>query len=54
MLSDRIRAPILTTFIIAGFLLVWHGITLPPRFDATGLSEDDLMLMEFNGGHRSQ
>ncbi len=31
------------------FILVWHGLTQQPDFDSTGLSENELMTMEFNG-----
>ena len=39
---------------IAGFLLVifllgWHLFTLRPAFDAAGITEEQLQLMEFNG-----
>ncbi len=30
-------------------LFVWHAATAAPVFDPTGLSEDDIMLMEMNG-----
>jgi len=30
-------------------LLAWHMATLRPAFDPKGLSEDELMRMEFNG-----
>jgi len=49
MLSERVRAAMLTSAIVATFLLVWYGLTLPPKFDAMGLSEDELMVKEFNG-----
>ncbi|BCA56792.1 Nitrate ABC transporter, integral membrane subunit [Nitrospira sp. KM1] len=31
------------------FLVAWHLFTLPPTFDARGLTEEQLQLMEFNG-----
>ena len=49
MLRDQYRAPLLTGLIVGVALLVWHVATLAPSFDASGKSEDELMLMEFNG-----
>ena len=40
---------ILTVFLIAVFLLGWHLATSRPAFDAKGLTDEQLMLMEFNG-----
>ncbi len=43
-------APYLLTLLIFGILLAfWHGATRQPPFDPSGHSEEDLMLMEFNG-----
>jgi nitrate/nitrite transport system permease protein len=36
-------------FVLAVFLLGWHFFTLQPTFDPRGLSEEQLLLMEFNG-----
>ncbi len=42
--------PYLLTLAIFGILLVfWHGATRQPEFNPAGYSEEDLMLMEFNG-----
>ena len=49
MQSERFRAGLLTSVIVLFFVGTWHVVTLPPRFDPTGQSEDDLMLKEFNG-----
>ncbi|MEM7411332.1 MAG: ABC transporter permease [Myxococcota bacterium] len=49
MLPDPYRARILTVVIVGIALLVWHMATLAPSFDASGKSDDELMLMEFNG-----
>lgn len=51
MSTDRdFWLPILLSVLIAvGFVLGWHALTLQPAFDPTGLSEDELMTMEFNG-----
>ncbi|WP_455378304.1 hypothetical protein [Petrachloros mirabilis] len=39
----------ITVFLVAVFLLGWHLATLRPAFDAKGLTEEQLTLMEFNG-----
>lgn len=40
---------LITVFLIAVFLLGWHLATLRSSFDAKGLTEEQLTLMEFNG-----
>jgi len=43
-------ASAMLSLMVLGFLiLVWHLATVKPKFDATGLTEDELMLLEFNG-----
>lgn len=43
-------SPWLITLFLAGlFLLTWHLATVRPPFDAKGMSEEQLQLMEFNG-----
>ena len=43
-------ASAMLSLMVLGFLiLVWHLATVKPKFDATGLAEDELMLLEFNG-----
>ena len=43
-------ASAMLSLMVLGFLiLVWHLATVKPKFDATGLNEDELMLLEFNG-----
>ncbi|HAV13364.1 MAG TPA: nitrate ABC transporter, permease protein [Opitutae bacterium] len=43
-------APYLLSIIILGvLLLIWSGMTGIPKFDPSGLSEDDLMMQEMNG-----
>ena len=39
----------IAVFVLAVFLLTWHLSTLRPTFDARGLTEDQLQMMEFNG-----
>lgn len=42
--------PALLSFLILGlFIAGWHLATIKPDFDPAGLSEDTLMVMEFNG-----
>jgi nitrate/nitrite transport system permease protein len=48
MLSMRSRSGILCLAIVFLFGLFWHMTTLTARFDPTGLSEDELLTMEFN------
>ncbi len=40
---------LLSVALLAFFLAVWHVATLQPAFDPTGLTQDQLMTMEFNG-----
>lgn len=49
MWTERRRAALLTILIAGAAIFGWHLATLAPSFDAAGLSEDDLMMMEFNG-----
>jgi nitrate/nitrite transport system permease protein len=39
----------ISCFLLAVFLLAWHLFTLRAAFDAKGLTEDQLQMMEFNG-----
>jgi len=39
----------ISAFVLVMFLLAWHFFTLRPTFDATGLTGEQLQLMEFNG-----
>ncbi|HYM37895.1 MAG TPA: ABC transporter permease subunit [Nitrospiraceae bacterium] len=39
----------ISCFLLAVFLLTWHLFTLRATFDAKGLTEDQLQMMEFNG-----
>jgi nitrate/nitrite transport system permease protein len=43
------NAWMITVFILVIFLSAWHLATLRAPFDAKGLSEEQLQLMEFNG-----
>ncbi len=44
------RQPFFLSLALAAlFLLLWHVATLSPAFDPTGLREEQLTLMEFNG-----
>ena len=45
----RTDAWMISGFLLAIFLLAWHLFTLRPAFDPTGMSEEQLQLMEFNG-----
>lgn len=38
----------LSMVILGLFLAVWHLATVQPKFDSTGLTEKELMVMEFN------
>ena len=40
---------LISGFLLAVFLLGWHFFTMRPTFDARGLTEEQLQLMEFNG-----
>jgi nitrate/nitrite transport system permease protein len=40
---------LITSFLLAVFLAGWHLFTLQPSFDPKGMSEEQLLLMEFNG-----
>ena len=43
-------ASAMLSLMVLGFLIiVWHLATAKPKFDSTGLTEDELMLLEFNG-----
>jgi len=45
----RIRGGILTVCLAFAFVIIWHGLTLEPKFISKGLSEKELLTMEFNG-----
>nr|MBI3612595.1 ABC transporter permease subunit [Nitrospirota bacterium] len=40
---------LITVSMLTVFLVAWHLFTLSPAFDASGLTEDQLQTMEFNG-----
>ncbi|MBI1373525.1 MAG: ABC transporter permease subunit [Phycisphaera sp.] len=46
---DKLRAVLLSIVIFVVGVFVWHVATLRPSFNPKGLSEDELMTMEFNG-----
>ena len=48
-LSERWGSAIASLGIACAMLLAWHVATLPPRFDPSGRSADELTLLEFNG-----
>ncbi len=48
-IKERFGPYLLSLLILAGFLLVWEGLTHPPKFNPVGKTEDELTLMEFNG-----
>lgn len=39
----------ISTFFLGMFLLVWHVATVSPTFDPTGKTEEELLVLEFNG-----
>ena len=43
------QAKTLTLLIFVSLIGGWHYVTARPAFDGSGKSEDELMLMEFNG-----
>ena len=47
--AERLAPYALSLLILAGLLLAWEAATHPPKFDATGKTEEQLMLLEFNG-----
>lgn len=47
--GDRFGPYLLSLLILGLFLLIWEGVTRPPKFDATGKTADQLTTMEFNG-----
>lgn len=47
--SDRLLPFIGSLALLAGLIACWHHLTIKPIFQATGLSEEQLMEMEFNG-----
>ncbi len=40
---------LISGFLLVVFLLGWHFFTMRPTFDARGMTEEQLQLMEFNG-----
>lgn len=40
---------VISCFLLAVFLVIWHLATLRTAFDPAGLTEEQLQLMEFNG-----
>lgn len=40
---------LISGFLLAVFLLSWYFFTMRPTFDARGMTEEQLQLMEFNG-----
>lgn len=50
-MTDQIKGSswMISVFLLAVFLLAWHLFTLRPAFDAKGLSEEQLQMLEFNG-----
>jgi nitrate/nitrite transport system permease protein len=40
---------LISGFLLTVFVLGWHFFTMRPTFDARGMSEEQLQLMEFNG-----
>jgi nitrate/nitrite transport system permease protein len=50
MIEDiRVRGILVSICLFVTFLFFWFVATQEPKFDATGLTENELMTMEFNG-----
>jgi nitrate/nitrite transport system permease protein len=47
--KERFGPYLLSLLILGGFLLVWEGLTSTARFNPAGKTEDELMMLEFNG-----
>ena len=47
--NERFGPYLLSLLILAAFLMLWEVATHPPKFDAAGKTENEIMLMEFNG-----
>jgi len=45
----KVGSRLMSLVLLMVLLFVWHAATAAPVFDPTGLSEDDIMLMEMNG-----
>jgi nitrate/nitrite transport system permease protein len=48
-LKERLGPFVLSLLILAVFLFVWEALTRTPAFDPSGLTENELTLLEFNG-----
>ena len=48
-MNSKFGPVILSLIFFLVFLFIWQIATAQPKFNAEGLSEDELMLMEFNG-----
>jgi nitrate/nitrite transport system permease protein len=49
MAKSRKDALLISVALLVVFLVAWHLSTLSPAFDAKGMTEEQLQLMEFNG-----
>jgi nitrate/nitrite transport system permease protein len=47
--KDRCGPYLLSLLILGLFLFIWEAATRSPEFEARGKTEDQLMMMEFNG-----
>jgi len=47
--SSRLASLVVSLVMLFGFLAAWQVATRRPAFDPSGKTEDELMLMEFNG-----
>lgn len=45
----KVGSRLISFVLLLVLLFIWHAATTAPVFDPTGLSEDDIMLMEMNG-----
>ena len=45
----KVGTRLMSLLLLGGLLFAWQSVTKVPAFDPTGLSDDDIMLMEMNG-----
>lgn len=47
--NSGLASAMLSLMLLGILIVIWHLATVKPKFDPTGLTEDKLMLLEFNG-----
>jgi nitrate/nitrite transport system permease protein len=47
--KERFGPYLLSLLLLVGFLFVWEGLTSTAKFNPAGKTEDELMMLEFNG-----